>query len=323
LFSASTSIPILFDEYKVHDMKKVVRENFLRHLRCAYDGESTFRGQPDLTAVEYSLTSPVAVIGEDTLTEGALQERMIPVNIPANRISPEMRTAFHRLSDLPLTAFCHKYVPFTMAINFDHEIKRAENLVDETLSATPIESDRIRKNMVTVVFGLQQFYEFASSLGPLEVDQDMGLQDMVLNLKDRLCGEGQSARLALDTLVADLATMAERQQLVPDQDYAYLANSEQVALRLDSCLAAYSQYHRQTQLTEELLGKDAYKRQMKESREKGEYVLETNKSVRFGLNGTKRSVVLCAEKLEQAGIDPKGFLLYKENEEIEDGQHVT
>ena len=66
-------------------------------LGAPTDGESTFRGRQDLTSAEYSLTSLVAVIGEDSLTEGALQERMIPVNISANGISQEMRNAFHLL----------------------------------------------------------------------------------------------------------------------------------------------------------------------------------------------------------------------------------
>ena len=36
LFSASTSIPIVFDEYKVYDLKNDARHRFLRHLRCTY-----------------------------------------------------------------------------------------------------------------------------------------------------------------------------------------------------------------------------------------------------------------------------------------------
>ena len=255
-------------------------------------------------------------IGEDSLTEGALQERIIPINISADGISEEMRNAFHLVSDLPLTAFCHKYVPYMMGTNFEDGIQRAEKLVDEALSAAPIDSDRIRKNLVVVVFGLQQFFDFVSSLDLKEPDQDFG--QMVLMLRERLCGDGQTARLALDTLVEHLATMAERQQLVPNQDYVYQPRSDQVALRFDSCFSAYRQYHRQTQLTEELLDKDAYKRQIRESKEKGGYVLETNNNVRFGLNGTKRSMVLSVEKLEQVGIDPKGFMLYKDYEEVEE-----
>lgn len=269
LFSASTSMPIVFDEYKVYDLKNDARHRFLRHLRCTYDGESTFRGRQDLTSAEYSLTSPVAVIGEDSLTEGALQERMIPVNISANGISQEMRNAFHLLSHLPLTAFCQKYVPYMMGTNFENEIQRAEKLVGEALSAQPVDSDRIKKNLTTVVFGMQQFFNFASSLDLLEVDQDMGLQEMVLMLRERLCGEGQSARLALDVLVEHLATMAERRELEPNQDYAYLSSSEEIAIRTNNCLAAFRKYHNQTQLSDELLGTDAYRRQMKESMEKG------------------------------------------------------
>ena len=46
--------------------------------------------------------------------------------------------------------------------------------------------------------------------------------------------------------------------------------------------------------------------------------METNNNVRFGLSGTKRSMVLSVEKLEQVGIDPKGFMLYKDYEEVEE-----
>ena len=158
----------------MYDLKNDARHRFLRHLRCTYDGESTFRGRQDLTSAEYSLTSPVAVIGEDSLTEGALQERMIPVNISANGIDEEMRTAFHLVSGLPLTAFCQRYVPYMMDVNFEDEIQRAEKFVDEVLSADPIESDRIRNNLTTVVFGMQQFFEFVSSLDLKEPDQDFG-----------------------------------------------------------------------------------------------------------------------------------------------------
>ena len=317
LFSASTSIPIVFDEYKVYDLKNDARQRFLRHLRCTYDGESTFRGRQDLTSAEYSLTSPVAVIGEDSLTEGALQERIIPVNISANGISEEMRTAFHLVSDLPLTAFCQKYVPYMMDVNFEDEIQRAEKMVDETLSTQPVDSDRIKKNLTTVVFGIQQFFNFASSLDLLEVDHDLAVEEMVQSLRKRLCGEGQSARLALDVLIEHLATMAERRELEPNQDYAYLSSSEEIAIRTNNCLAAFRKYHNQTQLSDELLGTDAYRRQMKESMKKGGYVVDMNRNARYGNNGTKRSVVLSLEMLEQAKIDPKGFLLYKENEEVE------
>ena len=57
-----------------------------RVLRKAYDGEKEFRGRPDQTTTEYSLSAPIAIAGEVALTEGAMLERIIAVEMSPNQL---------------------------------------------------------------------------------------------------------------------------------------------------------------------------------------------------------------------------------------------
>ena len=318
LFSASWSIPIVFDEFKAHDLKLDDRNKFTRYLRRSYNGEFEHRGRPDLSSIEYELSSPVAVIGEDSLTEGALLERIIPIDIPATGIDHQMKQAYQSVKKLPLAAFNSRYVPYMMSIDFKTEIQTAEQIVNDVLQNQPIESERISNNLVTVVFGLQQFFQFADSLGILETDIDPTklIKDVVINLKSRLCGSGQSTTVALDSMIHHLSILAERKKLEAKQDYVYQSQTDTIALRFDSCLSVFQEYAKRNQLPDEILTADSYKRQLQESISKGGYVQEKNKSVRFG-ESTKRAVILSINKLEEIGIDPKGFQIYQIGEEEE------
>ena len=122
--------------------------------------------------------------------------------------------------------------------------------------------------------------------------------------------------MALDGLIHHLSILAERNQLVPEQDYAYKSSTETIALRFDSCLSVFQEYAKRNQLSDEVLDVAFYQRQIEESISKKGYVLEKNKTVRFDQT-TKRAVILSIDKLEQIGIDTKGFQIYQTGEEKE------
>jgi hypothetical protein len=83
---------------------------------------------------------------------------------------------------------------------------------------------------------------------------------------------------------------------------------------LDSCLAAFRRHARETQLPIEILEIDSYKRQLKESKSRNGYVVDESRPVRFG-EVSKRAVVLDVVGLENTGIDPKGFQVYRIGQE--------
>ena len=314
LFSATWSIPIVFDEFKIHDLEPGARKSFTRYLRRCYNSEVEHRGRADLSSTEFSLTSPVAVVGEDCPNEAALQERMIPVEIPAGQLDADKRAAFELVRELPLAAFCNRFVPFIMDVDFDTEMQLAEDLVKNVLSNSPVESDRIFKNLSTIVFGFNQFVKFTEQVTENDIDLKI-IQPVVSTLKDRLCGPaGQGSKVALDQMIHHLSILAERDQLVANQDYVYQPSTETIAIRLDSCLSAFRRHARETQLPIEILEIDSYKRQLKESKSRNGYVVDESRPVRFG-EVSKRAVVLDVVGLENTGIDPKGFQVYRIGQE--------
>ena len=117
-------------------------------------------------------------------------------------------------------------------------------------------------------------------------------------------------------MIHHLSILAERKKLEAKQDYVYQSQTDTIALRFDSCLSVFQEYAKRNQLPDEILTADSYKRQLQESISKGGYVQEKNKLVRFG-ESTKRAVILSINKLEEIGIDPKGFQIYQIGEEEE------
>ena len=83
-----------------------------------------------------------------------------------------------------------------------------------------------------------------------------------------------------------------------------------MTIRLDSCLAEYRRFHRETQLDGELLDKGAYQKQIRENQERNGYVLATSQAVRFSdLASLKRAVIIDPERAEDVGLDLSGFIV--------------
>ena len=83
-----------------------------------------------------------------------------------------------------------------------------------------------------------------------------------------------------------------------------------MTIRLDSCLAEYRRFHRETQLDGELLDKGAYQKRIRENQERNGYVLATSQAVRFSdLASLKRAVIIDPERAEDVGLDLSGFIV--------------
>ena len=80
--------------------------------------------------------------------------------------------------------------------------------------------------------------------------------------------------MALDYLLEHLAVMAETERLKRDVHYTF--RDQDIAIRLDSCLAEFRRFHRETQLDGEILDQGAYQKQIRENQERNGYVLATS-----------------------------------------------
>lgn len=305
LLSATTSIPIVFDEYKPYDMPIQRLRALTRLLRRAYDGEKEFRGRPDQSTVEYSLSAPIAIAGEVALTEGAMLERIISVEMSPNDLTAQMRKAYQTLRGLPLQAFMGRFIPFALRTDFDKELTQAEVLAADLLDLEAL-PDRIRKNLTVMIFGFNQFIRFGIEQGILDESEDWTplLKEALCTVRDAVCGSDGVTKVALDYFIEHLAVMAETERLKHGRDYVIRETYQDIAIRFDACFAEYRKFHRETQLDGELLNAPAYRRQMRENQQRGGYIVDTSTSVKYeGIN--KRSVIIDPARADN--MDWSGF----------------
>ena len=279
-----------------------------RVLRKAYDGEREFRGKPDQTTVEYSLSAPIAIAGEQALSDGAMLERIIAVEMSPNSLDDNMRKSYETLRELPLNAFMSRFIPFSLNTNFESELNKAEVWAADLLDLDTL-PDRVRKNLTVMIFGFSQFIRFGVEQGILSNEQVSDMEEATRgathNVKDVIVGEDGVTKVALDYMVEHLAIMAETGRLKHGQDYKVQAYGD-IVIRLDACLAEYRKFHRETQLDGELLDAKAYRKQLKENYDRGGYVTDVGVVVKMGKQ-PKRVVALNPEHAEKLGIDLDGF----------------
>jgi hypothetical protein len=251
-------------------------------LRRVYQGEVEFRGKPDLRLVPYRLTAPMAVGGEVPVsTQPALVERVIPVSPSPLWLAEhaEARTAYADLMGLPLSAFAPLYIQWTLQRDMDQDFVKAEQVLHETCGQRLL-PERIRHNLLVIIFGLCQYEAFGQA-HELPVPDQLDYTAVLDPVIEQLCSPEGATRTALDDLLEHLATLAEMGRLTRDHHFTW-TQDDALALRLDLCLAEFRKYARDTMLDGEILNKAAYQRQLRENERAKGYVKETSALAYFG-----------------------------------------
>jgi hypothetical protein len=309
LLSATSSIPLVFDEFKPYDMKPDQVRRFERILRRVYDGDTEHRGRPDLRLITYRLMAPVAVAGEVSVArQPAMRERIIPVS-PSKTWLPEheeARKAYAELVKLPLYAFASLFIEWSMRQDFTSSWAVAEKTLAEHLDRDIPE--RIRDGLHVISFGLRQFEQFGLAYGFAVPDQ-LDLSSIFRGIVDQLVSADGRARVGLDILLEHLASMAEMGRIEDGKHYHLDMAQDRLALRLDSCLAEYRRYARDTASDDEVLSKESYMRQLRENHASHGYVLALSERVYYtpAAADRLRSVIISISKAEASDIDLGGF----------------
>jgi len=313
LFSGTTSIPIILDEYKPHDMPKNRLMSLHRMLRRSYNGESEFRGRQDQTTVEYNLSAPVAVAGEVGLSESALMERIVNVKLSPNDLNEEARGHHASVVHQDLSPFGTRYVQFVLSTDFDQQYEIAKELTSEWLAGltTP---DRVFNNLVAVTFGFRQFMKFGVQyeLPDSEDALDHELKDAVLSVHGSVCSEEGTAT-ALEPFIQHLSTMAEGGRLQRGRHYGVSQDEDEVYIRFDLCFAEFLKWMRESNALDEVLDRKAYRQLMRENKDKEGYILEISKRVRMKAAGQVgvpplNCVAISIDKAKHFGLeDLDGF----------------
>jgi hypothetical protein len=218
----------------------------------------------------------------------------------------EARQAYGGLVKLPLHAFASLFIEWSLRQDFASAWASAENTLTESIDRDLPE--RIRDGLRVVSFGLRQYERFGMDYG-LPVPEQMDLAAICEGIVNQLVNANGVARVGLDVFLEHLASMAEMGRLIEGKHYHVDMAQDRLALRLDSCLAEYRRYARDTASDDEVLSKESYLRQLRENKESRGYVLELSERVYYtpSAKDRLRSVVISISKAETNDLDLGGF----------------
>jgi len=151
LLGATNAVPIAFSEFRYGSV-----ENFIRFILLAYDTGHDPRGRGDQTTVDYPLSAPFSVDGEDLIDDPAARERIVVAQLHPEVID-EGTVAYTTFQEL------RNNMPKYFGGYMIQEILKLEPLLVDLLSRARTEvfeafpaklPDRVRNNHVVTYLGV-------------------------------------------------------------------------------------------------------------------------------------------------------------------------
>lgn len=247
LLGSSNAIPVAFSEFRFGAADK-----FLRYVLLSYDTGHDPRGRADQTTIDYPLSAPFSVDGEDLIADPAAKERILAVVMHPVAVAEgsEHYDANRALAKLDLSSFAGGYLQFCLGFLDDELPQRLRSARDAVFSAFPDRlPDRVRNNLTVAFLGIQSFCEYTG----LGVPDASVLSESLRSVFDIVAGR---APVAADELVEDLVNAAAGSSRSFHWEYDH--DPDTFWFQLSS---AYSWWTRTKRGT---LGRDAIRSQLRE-----------------------------------------------------------
>ena len=196
LLGSSNAVPVAFSEFRFGSADK-----FLRYVLLAYDTGHDPRGRADQTTVDYPLSAPFSVDGEDLIADPAAKERIIPVTMRPDTIaegSPAHK-AYAKIELHRLELFGAPYIRHCLGLLVDGQLREIVKRASDDLFRTYPKRlpDRVRNNFTVAWAGVRIFTEYAG----LDLPDCTALGESIRTCYD--IEAGRSATYA-DGMVEDL-----------------------------------------------------------------------------------------------------------------------
>ncbi|RJX19011.1 MAG: toprim domain-containing protein [Desulforudis sp.] len=300
-------VPLAFDEYKPSKLNpRQISEvsGFCRSCYNALTGERGQAGPEGLTSKVYTYTAPVILLGEQTLFEPALKERIIEVI--CTRTGREGRRHIQEFMLLNLAGAGLKYLRWSLGLP-DQEI--AAIWKDEFKAADAAFEDRIRQNVATVRMGLRLWQRHLIAEG-VEINIDPLLAAVDQGQKAALIGEGPRPKSDIDLIIEGIgamAAMAGKELVKQDEDFRVV--DDRLLLRLQTLYPKFRKWAREYSFDGEVLDESSLKRRLKgEPYFIGKTTMNVFEGSQYGApKKTVKVYALDVGKLDAAGVDLTGF----------------
>jgi hypothetical protein len=158
VLGSSNAVPVAFSEFRFGSASE-----FLRYVLLAYDTGHDPRGRADQTTVDYPLSAPFSVDGEDLIADPAARERIIPVTMHPKDIDEgsDAFKAFKEIQRVDLAAtgfgryFAQRCLQSLLDGVFEREMADARRDINAAFPRRL--PDRVRNNFVVVQTGIRLF----------------------------------------------------------------------------------------------------------------------------------------------------------------------
>lgn len=152
LLGSSNAVPIAFSEFRYESV-----ETFLRYVLLAYDTGHDPRGRPDQTTIDYPLSAPFSLDGEDLIADPAARERIVTARLDPGAIEEgtEAYEAYSTFRWKVPDTFGGYFIQRTLGMLANGELDALlTDSRDEMFEAYPQRMpDRVRNNHIVVFFG--------------------------------------------------------------------------------------------------------------------------------------------------------------------------
>lgn len=196
LLGSTNAVPIAFSEFRYESV-----DRFLRFVLLSYDTGHDPRGRPDQTTVDYPLTAPFSLDGEDIITDPAAQQRILVVLLTTRTIDEgsEAYTAYNKLRDRIPPNFGGFYIQSLLKLMQEnelvHELEQAKTALFQAFPAKL--PDRVRNNHIVSYFGLRLW----SRIVEMDIPSAEVMERSIKTVYDTKAGRG---RMLCDDLIEDI-----------------------------------------------------------------------------------------------------------------------
>lgn len=165
LLGSSNAVPIAFSEFRYDSV-----ERFIRFVLLAYDTGHDPRGRGDQTTVDYPLSAPFSIDGEDLIADPAGRDRIVVAQLHPQTVDEgsEAYATYHELRENFPTHFAGYYIQGLLSMLADGSLESMlEETRDEIFEAFPGKlPDRVRQNHVVTYLGVKLWSKFVEMEPP-------------------------------------------------------------------------------------------------------------------------------------------------------------
>lgn len=330
--SSTNTLPLIFEEYKPHKMKRETVDMISGMLRDAYDSHTDMRGRANQTVTNYPKRCPICLVGEASFNETAVLARILDVQFAESDREKNHTDHFMFLKshEKSLNKLGKSLLLFTLNIS-DEEL---DKIIDESREIEDLESgERVLLSVFNCKLGILFLEKLFASYGlNMEIETGITWEEItncfVIKAREIMSKTGAKSS-DIDRAIQKMDNMAVAGRLRECWDYIVDKDSRELCLRIKTIYDDFTKYLRECNVQDiSLLSENDFRKQLRKEKYFKSYVARTFKTRKDGdeikakvkcfvldLNELNKHCELEAFSLNDEDTDENGFMVVNSDED--------